>query len=255
LWYLSAVRNSGLESVDNALRLLLLLADRDRVRVSEVAAELDIAVSTAHRLLSTLRSRGFVDQCRDRSYVAGPAYARLVGVRLPARRIEDVAQPHLEALRDELDETSHLSVIDGAEMRFLLSVETSQVLRVGSRVGARLPAHRTSGGKALLAEMSSEQLAHQFPPHGLASLDLSTEDLERLRRELGTVARRGYGVNRGESERGVAAVGVGLFSPEREPLGALSISFPTVRLSSARLREMAHALLRAKQALEAELTA
>jgi len=247
------VKNPGLESVDNALRLLLLLAERDSVRVSDVATELDIALSTAHRLLSTLRSRGFVDQSRDRSYVAGPAYARLARTAPTARRIEDVAQPHLERLRDEMNETSHLSVIDGAEMRFLLSVETSQVLRVGSRVGARLPAHRTSGGKALLAVMSQEELAHRFPPHGLDSLDLSKDDLERLRRELGTVARRGYGVNRGESERGVAAVGVGLLSPAREPLGALSISFPTVRLSSARLREMADALLRAKQALEAEL--
>ena len=247
------MKNSGLESVDNALRLLLLLAERDRVRVSDVATELDIALSTAHRLLSTLRSRGFVDQCRDRSYVAGPAYARLAGTVPTARRIEDVAQPHLERLRDEMNETSHLSVIDGAEMRFLVSVETSQVLRVGSRVGARLPAHRTSGGKALLAGMSQEELAHHFPPHGLDSLDLSKDDLARLRRELQTVARRGYGVNRGESERGVAAVGVGLLSPAREPLRALSISFPTVRLSSARLREMADALLRAKQALEAEL--
>jgi DNA-binding IclR family transcriptional regulator len=239
--------------VDNALRLLLLLGERDRVRVSDIAAELDIALSTAHRLLSTLRLRGFVEQGRDRSYVKGPAYARLAGTAYTARRIEDVAQPYLERLRDAVNETSHLSVLDGDEMHFLISVETDQVLRVGSRVGARLPAHRTSGGKALLAALSTDELAKRFPPDGLASLDLSEDDLGRLRRELDTVARRGYGVNRGESERGVAAVGVGLLSPEREPLGALSISLPTVRLSTTRLREMADALLRTKQALEAEL--
>ena len=68
---------SGLESVDNALRLLLLLAERESVRVSEVAAELDIAPSTAHRLLSTLRQREFVDQEPDRRYVKGAALARL----------------------------------------------------------------------------------------------------------------------------------------------------------------------------------
>ena len=53
----------------------------------------------------------------------------------------------------------------------------------------------------------------------------------------------------------MAAVGVGLMSPEGAPLGALSVSLPTVRLSSARVRELAGALLRAKEALEAELAA
>jgi IclR family transcriptional regulator, acetate operon repressor len=253
----SAVRNnSGLESVDNALRLLLLLAERDQVRVSEVASELDIALSTAHRLLATLRARDFVEQGRDRSYSKGPAYVRLGGgVARPARPLEDVARPYLERLRDQVNETSHLSVLDGTEMRFLLSIESDQVLRVGSRVGARLPAHRTSGGKALLAALSPSELERRFPPRGLASLLAPGDDLERLQAELSAIARRGYGVNRGESERGVAAVGVGLLSRSREPVGAVSLSLPTVRLSSARLREMVAELLHVKEALEAELAA
>lgn len=245
---------SSLESVDNALQLLLLVADRDRVRVSEVAVALGIAPSTAHRLLSTLRVRGFVEQSSDRSYVKGPAFARMAGRPQPARPLEEVALPHLERLRDRVQETSHLSVLEGRDMCFLVSVESDQVLRVGSRVGTRLPAHLTSGGKALLAALSPEELAGRFPPHGLESLIRPEDDLDRLRRELGTVARRGYGVNRGESERGVAAVGVGLLSAGGSPLGALSVSLPTVRLSAARLRDVAAALLRTREALTAELT-
>jgi IclR family transcriptional regulator, acetate operon repressor len=241
--------------VDNALRLLLLLAERDRVRVSDIAAELDIALSTAHRLLSTLRLRGFVEQERDRSYVRGPAFARFAAEPVKRPPLEDVAMPYLQRLRDELNETSHLSVLDGTDMRFLASSESDQVLRVGSRVGARLPAHRTSGGKALLGALPSEMLARRFPPDGLASLGLDGEELGRLRREVAVAGRRGFGVNRAESERGVAAVGVGLLSPEREPLGALSVSMPTVRLGTARLPVMVDALLRAKGAIESEWAA
>ena len=195
------MRNNAptLESVDNALRVLLLLVERDRVRVSDIAGELGIALSTAHRLLSTLRQRGFVEQGRDRSYVRGPAFAHLAGQRQLARPVQDVALPHLERLRDQVHETSHLSVLDGSDMRFLASVESDQVLRVGSRVGTRLPAHRTSGGKALLAALTPEELSGRFPPHGLSTLVPSEDDLDRLRRELVTVARRGYGVNRGRA--------------------------------------------------------
>jgi len=245
----------GLESVDNALRLLLLLAERDRVRVSEVAAELDIALSTAHRLLSTLRLRGFVEQAQDRRYEKGPAYARLAGETPSLPPLEEVARPHLERLRDQVHETSHISVLEGREMRFLVSAESDQVLRVGSRVGARIPAHRTSGGKALLAALPGAELERRFPPHGLESLVLPEDDLDRLRGELKTIGRRGYGVNRGEAERGIAAVGVALLSSTREPLGAVSISLPTVRLSPARLREMVAVLLHTKAAIEAELVA
>ena len=54
---------------------------------------------------------------------------------------------------------------------------------------------------------------------------------------------------------GIAAVGVALLSSTREPLGAVSISLPTVRLSPVRLREMVAVLLHTKTAIEAELVA
>jgi len=251
------VRNTSpkLESVDNALRVLLLLAERDRLRVSDVAAELDIALSSAHRLLSTLRMRGFVEQSSDRSYVKGRSFHRLTGRTSPKPPLEVMARPHLTWLRDEVNETTHLSVLDGSQMRFVASVESDQVLQVGSRIGATIPAHRTSGGKALLAAFSADELVRRFPPHGLESLVLPGDDLNQLRGELGTIGRRGYGLNRADSEPGVAAVGVGLQARQGQPAGALSISLPATRFSSSSLPGMVAALLRARDALEAELAA
>lgn len=247
-------KSTTLESVDNALRLLLLVAESDQVRVSDVAQELGIALSTAHRLLATMRVRGFVDQePGHRAYVKGPAFARLGnGVRQPPQ-LADLALPHLRRLRDEVDETTHLSVPDGADMHFVVSVESAQVLRVGSRVGVRMPTHRTSGGKALLAALPPEALAERLSADGEASLRLDPGEVRRMRRELAGVRRSGYGLNRAESERGIAAVGVAIVDAAGTPVGALSISVPTVRLNPARVRDMAAALVRAKRALEQEL--
>lgn len=64
-------------SVDYALQLLLILKRDGVLRVSEAAAELGVARSTAHRLISMLRFRGFVEQARDRTYRAGSAFADL----------------------------------------------------------------------------------------------------------------------------------------------------------------------------------
>jgi DNA-binding IclR family transcriptional regulator len=63
----------AIESVDNALRILQVLRDSGQARVSDVAAELGIARSTAHRLLAMLVYRDFAIQAADRSYRPGPA--------------------------------------------------------------------------------------------------------------------------------------------------------------------------------------
>ncbi|HZU19108.1 MAG TPA: helix-turn-helix domain-containing protein, partial [Candidatus Dormibacteraeota bacterium] len=81
------MRNS-LSSVGHAVRTLLLLRERQTVRVSEVAETLGVARSTAHRVLSTLCQYGFVVQARRRgAYRAGP---RLIEVGLAALRGVDV---------------------------------------------------------------------------------------------------------------------------------------------------------------------
>lgn len=121
--------------------------------------------------------------------------------------------------------------------------------------GLRSPRTAPSGGKALLAAFSADELVRRFPPYGLESLVLPGDDLNRLRGELGTIGRRGYGLNRADSEPGVAAVGVGLQARQGQPAGALSISLPATRFSSSSLPGMVAALLRARDALEAELAA
>ena len=247
-------KTNGLESVDNALRLLLLLAEQGSVRVSDVAQHLDVAPSSAHRLLATFRERGFVEQGADRRYHPGPALDRLAGRAAPVATLEQQVERHLEALRDELQETVHLQVLEGSHVRFLASAEADTSLRVGSRVGVRLPAHVTSGGKAVLAAMSPHELAEWLAGPG-ATLGLTGEETDRLRRQLSGVRRAGFGLNRSESERGVAAVGVAVRDASGVPVAALSVSMPTVRLNQARLRELAAALHRARTDIEAGLSA
>lgn len=243
--------NPSLESVDNALQLVLLLDRRDRLRVSEVATELGVAPSTAHRLLTTLKHRGFARQESDRSYTTGPALAKLGAGRSKPRDIEHIARGHLEQIKKDVDETTHLVVREEREVRFLTSVESGQMLRVTSRVGVVLPAHVTSGGRALLAELPPAELERLYPPDGVEDLD--ADGVARLVRELRATRRRGYGLNRAESERGIAALGFTIHGPDHDPVAALSVSVPTVRFSSARIRELVSVADKARGRIEFDL--
>ena len=65
-----------IESVDNALQLLLLFREQSSLRVADASRTLGVAPSTAHRLISMLQYHGFVTQDpRTKAYRAGAALA------------------------------------------------------------------------------------------------------------------------------------------------------------------------------------
>lgn len=236
--YDSSVKNKppyAVESVDNALRILQALRDSGQLRVSEVADELGIARSTAHRLLSMLVYRDFAVRTEDHLYRPGPALsAPPLGGGEPVARLRTLLRPHMEALRDAVAETVNLLVRSGAQARFLLTVESNQLLRVGDRQGTILPAWVTSGGKALLAELPDAQLATVLrgasgrPPAGLT--DAARRSLVT---ELRLVRERGWAENIEGSESGLCAVGMCVRDASGAAVAALSVAMPAFRYSAA----------------------
>ena len=203
----------------------------------DVAAELGIARSTAHRLLAMLVYRDFAVQAEDRSYRPGPAIAAEPLRGEPAQRLRQVMRPHMEALCDQVAETINLVVRLGSQTRFLHTVESAQVLRVGDRQGTVLPAWKTSGGKALLAELTDAQLtallsgANGRPPEGMTAAERRS-----LVVQLRLVRDQGYAENIEESESGVCAIGLCVRDIAGDPVAALSVSAPSVRYTPDRSR-------------------
>jgi DNA-binding IclR family transcriptional regulator len=232
---------SGLESVDNALQLLVLLRGQG-LGVTEVARALDVAPSTAHRLLTALCRRGFAERDDKRRYRAGPALDPAVGGRGDEDSLRATVRPYLERLRAETDETVHLVVRDGVHTSFLDGLESTQALRLGSRVGWLLPAHTTSGGLALLAALSDAEVVALYP-HGLPDWPTAKiRDLGALRRRLHLVRSQGLAVNRQESEPGVTAIGIALSDLSGATHGALTVSAPSMRATNTWLTATATAL-------------
>ena len=140
----SAVKNRpayAIASVDSALLLATLLQQEGAMRVTDVAARLGVSVSTAHRLLGMLVYRDFAEQLPDRRYAAGPVLRRGPVQQASVARLREVALPHLRRLVDAVGETANVMVLAGADVRFVATVESDQVLRVGDRTGRTLPAH------------------------------------------------------------------------------------------------------------------
>ncbi|MBB3045631.1 DNA-binding IclR family transcriptional regulator [Nocardioides soli] len=155
-----------LESVDRALQLIEALRDGRTLTVKAAAEMLGVAPSTAHRLLNALRYREFARQVDDRGYRAGPALSGEDEAFTP-EELTVAARPALELLHDRTDESSQLMIRRGTDIQFLDGVESTRPLRVAVRIGDRIPAHCSAGGKALLARLDGpafDQLYAQGPP-------------------------------------------------------------------------------------------
>lgn len=228
----------------NALRALTLLHASGELRVADLADHLGVARSTAHRVLAMLVFHGFAEQDRHRLYVPGPALRAISG-SAPPPDLTTVIRPHLQALAETVRETTHLMVLEGNGARFLDGVEGPQALRVSFRTGTLLPAHVTSGGKALLAELPWDRIEALYPsglPSGGAGVPANWS---RLRKELVSAKRLGYALNLQESERGVNAVGTCVRDRSGRAVAAIAVAAPSARCPRARLTELAATLLSA----------
>jgi DNA-binding IclR family transcriptional regulator len=244
-----------IESVDNALRLLLMFRTQNSIRVSEAGEAIGVARSTAHRLLAMLQYHGFVVQDEpSRDYRAGPA---LVDVGLAVVRHMDIrvqARPFLERLAADVEETVHLAVLRGPEIVFVDSVETSRAVRVGSRTGVSMPAHCTAVGKAMLSRLSREQLHELYPGgrlKGITKNSISTR--AELERELEDIRERGYAINDAESEPDLVAIAMPVAGNSSGAVGAVTISGPLTRWNRDDLAELVAPLGACIEAIEAGL--
>jgi IclR family KDG regulon transcriptional repressor len=226
----------GVKSAERTLDLLELLAgSTDRpLSLIEITKRLDIPKSSVHGLLKTLEARGYV-RAEDGGYGLGykifaTGMSYINGVSLVDRASGIVAD-----LNRRTGETVHLASLDGTEVFYLLIKESPHPFRMVSQVGIRLPAHLTAVGKALLAQLSTEEMLRRYEGKSLAVLtDNSIRNLSELLDELAVTRDRGYAVDNEESNLGVQCVACAIRDAQGLPVAAISVTAPTVRMDRNR---------------------
>ncbi|MCU1546778.1 MAG: IclR family transcriptional regulator [Homoserinimonas sp.] len=241
-----------LASVDNALKLLQLLRDTGTLRLKDAAAELGVAPSTAHRLLAMLIYRGFAIQDDSRNYVSGAAMGEGPAGLSSTRQLRLLAQPHLEMLAGQLNETANLVIRVGVKVRFLSTVEGTNLLRVGDRRGAILPAHTSSSGKAILAELPADSLAKLF--RSQLHEELAETEYRALLKELEQVRQHGFATNYEGTEEGVSALGAAIHDGSGRAVAAISVATPVNRFQKLVADNLVAAVLDAATQIEVDLS-
>jgi IclR family KDG regulon transcriptional repressor len=221
--------STGNACAERTLNVLALLGEADGdLGVTDVAAALSLDKSVVHRILTTLVQVQFAEQDGDtRKYRIG-VRAWAIGRKFTQRNsVEDRVVPHLRAIVEETGGTGYVGALDGHDIVYLAVVHGSGAFRVHVDVGARLPAHASALGKALLAELPADEREQYLRTVELTPrTDSTIVSLEEFARELDATKERGFAINRGESRRGVGAVAAAIVNEQGRPVVSVSIGFP-----------------------------
>lgn len=239
----------AIASVDHALRLAALLQLEGATTVSDAAARLGVAPSTAHRLLAMLVYRDFAVR-EDRTYRVGPLLARIGQAPGATSRMRDAALGPMARLMRAFDETATLTIRTQRLVRFVAEVECTRTLRVGHRTGMVFPAHRTSGGLAMLAEFTDDEVRELYAEAGDGE---EVPDFHVLFPRLESVRQQGFSLNHGLSEQGVLAIGRAIHDDDGVAVASLGIAMPASRFEPVMVRPMVSALKKATRDIEAAL--
>ncbi len=174
--------------------------------LSEIAAQADLTMPTAHRLANELVVWGALERDAQGRYVVG---MRLWEVAQNAgRQLRETVRPHLQDLFSLTQETAHLAIREGHEALYIDRVYSTKRVPRASRVGGRLPLHATAVGKVLLA-YEEEWVREAYL---LRSLEASTAHTHvnpsRLAQELSQVREQGYATTAEEVRPGSCSIAV-----------------------------------------------
>ena len=222
------------------------------VKLSDLARAVNMPKATVYRILSTLESRGFLDRGSDGGYRVA---RKLFDLQRPfplEQILNRVAQPRMEELAKSCRETVNLGILDGGEVVVINTVESSQAVRMTSKVGNRRCLHSTAIGKVLLAALPEKEMMRLLRLKGLPRLTPYTiVSRIALMTELESIRERGYAVDGQENELDGRCIGAPVTGPDGRVVAALSISGPVFRMDANRARSLAPKLKQTCAAISA----
>lgn len=242
--------------LDRALRILEYLAHhQEGSALKPLCEDLDMPMSSAHDLMSTLLELDAVRQLDQKTYVLGPRSLVMALSIVDSVDLRQVSRPFLLQLCESVNENTYLAVRSGNTVTYADRYEAGQNLSVVMKLGGARPLHGSSIGKLFAAFNSDLEAAVLASPDLEQLTPLTVTDREELATELATIRDRGYSVSDGESVEGIIGLATPVFDSTGLVNAAVHISAPRGRLSAERLPIVLTEMLRTGAAISEQLGA
>ncbi|ADD03698.1 IclR family transcription regulator [Natrialba magadii ATCC 43099] len=218
------------KGVERAFHILETIEEHNGLRLTDAAAEVNLARSTTHRYLKTLEAMGYLYQDGNQ-YKLSHRFLRFAShVRTRDPRY-GLIEEKVEQLAQETGELVQFIIAEHGQAIYVLQATGENGVQINTKIGKSDPVHTTAAGKAILSTWSRDEVSEFIDTYGLAKLTSQSITTEaELFDELDQVRAQGYSVNNQENVEGLKAVSVPITGAGENTLGALSVSGPTHRM-------------------------
>ncbi len=228
-------------------------AARSALSISEVSRLAEISKPSARRCLLTLTELGYL-QFDGKLFTPTRRVMRLGYAYVDTNPLNAIAQPYLDALRDQLHESVALTIWDEGETVVVARADADRLLAVGGPVGRRMPGYCTASGRVFMADMDAAQLSQAVagPLHAHTSRTIT--DPDHVIAAVNEVREQGYALVDGEIEIGFLVLAVALTNPSNRTIASLTVNSTSQRVSEEKARRDFLPLLRETAARISQLT-
>jgi IclR family pca regulon transcriptional regulator len=220
-------------------------SEHTSLTLSEAAARAGLSRAVVRRLLMTLEYLGYARR-QGRQFCLTPRLLELGFSYLSSLTVASLAQPFMEEVAREIDESCSLAVLDEYDIVYVQRVAVRKVMSITLDIGARLPAYCTSMGRMLLAaleEPALERWLRGLRPQACTRFTLT--DREELRAAVARARTQAYAYVEQELQEGLCSLAVPVRDARGGTVAALNAGMPF------RVGARAHALKKVLPALRA----
>jgi Transcriptional regulator len=238
---------SDIQSLQRAFDLLDIVGSSESaLSLKEIALESGLPRSSTYRFLRNLEYRGYLRCDEEGRYHLGLKLLYLQQRGEQKFDLKNQARPYLENLSGITGETVHLGVLFENRVLYVDSLESSHLIRMVAQVGSTIGVYCTSLGKALVMDLSEQEIQAILKAEPLKQLTQWTLTSEKSFLDAVKQARRqGFAVDERENNPDSRCVGAPIRDREGRIVGALSISGPISRMAGSYMKDVAiPALLR-----------
>jgi IclR family transcriptional regulator, KDG regulon repressor len=237
---------ASIQVLERTLDILEALAQAESgMALSGLAQCTGLSKSTIHRILATLKKRGYAEQNHDGNYEIGPKLIETVSCHINALDLSTESRPCLAALRKELDLTTHLGILDGPYVVYVERISLFPRTRLYTQVGYRSPAYCSSMGKCLLACLSGERLTDILDQCSFEQFTKNTcRNKKEFRQLLRQVRQQGWAMDDEEYQPGHRCVGAPVFDYRGDAVAAISASGTSTDINEKTLEKVKDEVIR-----------
>jgi len=228
--------------------ILKLVSRNPGIGFTGIRTELQLPKSSAHTLLTTLKSLGALYQQVDGGYVLGLRLFELGSVAASQRNVTELAIPFLQELAREVQLTCHLGVLEGNEAVYLAKLECEQPIRISSWVGKRLSLHSSSLGKSLLAWLPEHEVDEILSPlEWKKKLPNTLADPIAFKEHLAAVRVNGWAIDDEEDVRNLRCISAPIRDMSGNVIAAISMAGTTFQIDDSRISPLSKRVRQAAQ--------